>query len=417
MSAAVQVRGLSKAYTLGRRGPGDLRATLARAAGAPLRWLRGEEEPRPEPFFAVKDVSFDAAPGEVLGVIGPNGAGKSTVLKLLARITAPTAGEIRLRGRVASLLEVGTGFHPELTGRENIFLNGVLLGMTRGEVRASLDEIVAFAGVERFLDTPVKRYSSGMYVRLAFAVAAHLRSDILIVDEVLAVGDAAFQKKGLGKLRADADQGRTVIFVSHDLNAVARLCSRALLLQGGALAAEGPVTSVLRGYLSGALGESPHAVDFERRGACPGDNVARLLRVAVVDAEGHPGAPDPRRPFSVEVDYALLRPAPVTPLISLLDAEGYCLLSSAPGSPPEAPGRYRASVTFPGGWLAEGLFSLDLRLLSGGREPHVHEAGVLSFHVHDPVAQGDSEGWPGALRPRLSWEVRACPPVSARSRR
>ncbi|MCS6901508.1 MAG: hypothetical protein NZX77_17285, partial [Polyangiaceae bacterium] len=225
--------------------------------------------------------------------------------------------------------------------------------------------------------------------------------------EVLAVGDAVFQKKGLGKLRADADQGRTVIFVSHNLNAVARLCSRALLLQGGRVAAEGPVAPVLRKYLSGAFGESPHVIDFAGRGACPGDEVVRLLRVAVVTAEGEPGAPTPHCPFSVEVDYDLLRPAEVIPLLSLLDAEGYCLLSSAPGVVPGEPGRHCAVVTFPGGWLAEGLFSLDLRLLSSTGTPHVHEATVLSFYVHDPANLQVRATWPGALHPRLEWTWKA----------
>src|SRR5262249_22137041 len=198
-----------------------------------------------ESFWALRGVSFSVADGEVVGVVGRNGAGKSTLLKLLSRITAPTEGRIRLRGRVASLLEVGTGFHPELTGRENVFLNGAILGMTRAEITRKFDEIVAFAEVERFLDTPVKRYSSGMYVRLAFAVAAHLDPEILLVDEVLAVGDAAFQRKCLGRMSDVARGGRTVLFVSHNLGAVRSLCSRSLYLRSGSLAMDGPTNATL----------------------------------------------------------------------------------------------------------------------------------------------------------------------------
>jgi lipopolysaccharide transport system ATP-binding protein len=201
-----------------------------------------------ETFWALKDVSFTLEEGAVLGVVGRNGAGKSTLLKILSQITEPTSGEIEIRGRVASLLEVGTGFHPELTGRENVFLNGAVLGMSRREIKAKFDEIVAFAEVERFLDTPVKRYSSGMYVRLAFAVAAHLEPEILIVDEVLAVGDAAFQKKCLGKMSAVADCGRTVLFVSHNLGAVQRLCTRGLYLEKGRLEHAGSIESVIDAY-------------------------------------------------------------------------------------------------------------------------------------------------------------------------
>ena len=208
-----------------------------------------------EEFWALRDVSFQVAPGEVIGIVGRNGAGKSTLLKLLSQITEPTLGRIRLRGRVASLLEVGTGFHPELTGRENIFLNGAILGMSHSEVRQKFDEIVAFAEVEQFLDTPVKRYSSGMYVRLAFAVAAHLEPEILVVDEVLAVGDAQFQKKCLGRMDSVAQSGRTVLFVSHNMASIQRLCSRGLFLRAGTLVEDGPIASVIALYH--ALEESP----------------------------------------------------------------------------------------------------------------------------------------------------------------
>ncbi len=218
--------------------------------------MRIEPTQEDETFWAIKDLSFEVAPGEILGIIGPNGAGKSTLLKILSRITSPTEGRIELRGRVASLLEVGTGFHPDLTGRDNIYLNGTFLGMRKRETDRKFDEILDFAEVERFIDTPVKRYSSGMYVRLAFAVAAHLESEILLVDEVLAVGDANFQRKCLGKLDDIAQLGRTVLFVSHNLAAVQRLCKRAILLQNGRLADQGPVTNVVREYLRASAADT-----------------------------------------------------------------------------------------------------------------------------------------------------------------
>ena len=252
----ISVEKLGKCYAL--RTPaarsGLLRDTLGNALRNPLQAIRHATAGQPgqeEEFWALRDLSFTVRPGEVVGIIGRNGAGKSTLLKLLSRITDPTAGRITLRGRVASLLEVGTGFHPDLTGRENIFLNGAILGMTRGEIRQRLDEIVAFAEIEKFLDTPVKRYSSGMYVRLAFAVAAHLDPEILIIDEVLAVGDAAFQRKCLAKLQsATRDEGRTILFVSHNLASVRQLCSRALVLQAGQLVADAAPTEAIAHYMS-----------------------------------------------------------------------------------------------------------------------------------------------------------------------
>jgi lipopolysaccharide transport system ATP-binding protein len=231
-----------------------LRDAIVAAATSPLAWLnrRAGGAGATDDFWALRDVSFEVAPGEVVGIIGRNGAGKSTLLKILSRIVEPTTGRVTLDGRVASLLEVGTGFHPELTGRENVFLNGAILGMTRQEIRRKFDSIVAFAEVERFLDTPVKRYSSGMYVRLAFAVAAHLEPDILVVDEVLAVGDAEFQKKSLGKMHEVSRGGRTVLFVSHNMAAVQALCSRAIWLERGEVAASGPASAVVAQYLQGA---------------------------------------------------------------------------------------------------------------------------------------------------------------------
>src|SRR5437660_2183578 len=245
----IKVESLSKRYRIGTLGHTSLRDAVASAVRSPLRSLRGKNGSDENTIWALKDVSFEVEPGEVVGIIGRNGAGKSTLLKSLSRITKPTEGQVALKGRVGSLLEVGTGFHSELTGRENVFLNGAVLGMTRREIENKFDEIVAFAETEQFLDTPVKHYSSGMTVRLAFAVAAHLEPEILIIDEVLAVGDIAFQKKCLGKMNEVARAGRTILFVSHDLGGVNSLCERAILRHEGAIDRDGPTREVTDYYL------------------------------------------------------------------------------------------------------------------------------------------------------------------------
>src|SRR3954468_6940179 len=253
--SVISVENLSKRYVIGhqRDAQDGLRHALEEAFRNPYRWVmerKGKLQASREEFWALRDVSFEVEQGDVVGIIGRNGAGKSTLLKILSRITEPTTGRIRIGGRVASLLEVGTGFHQELTGRENIFLNGAILGMGRLEIKRKFDEIIAFAEIEKFLDTPVKRYSSGMYVRLAFAVAAHLEPEILIVDEVLAVGDAEFQKRCLGRRGEVAQEGRTVLFVSHNMQAVRRLCRTGILLEQGQIVAEGDAQSVVRRYLA-----------------------------------------------------------------------------------------------------------------------------------------------------------------------
>ncbi len=298
---AVEVAGLSKRFTLGRDDQFGYRTLRDAISG----WLR----PRPDAararqeLWALRDVSFEVAEGEALGIIGHNGAGKSTLLKILSRITEPNAGRARLWGRVSSLLEVGTGFHPELTGRENIYLNGAILGMRRSEVRRAFDDIVAFAEIERFLDTPVKRYSSGMYVRLAFAVAAHLTSEILIIDEVLAVGDAEFQRRCLGRMSAVAHSGRTVLFVSHNLQAVEDLCPRTLLLRQGQVEQLGPTRDVITRYLARRAGEAQW--DLEGFPDREGSGRARLLRLELlaVDAERVLEQVPFRGPFRVRLHY------------------------------------------------------------------------------------------------------------------
>jgi lipopolysaccharide transport system ATP-binding protein len=281
----IRAENIGKRYTLNHQGSsGGYRKfsdTLIQAAKAPLRWFQPASSPpqsSQEDFWALKDINFEIKQGEVVGIIGRNGAGKSTLLKILSRITEPTQGRITLNGRVASLLEVGTGFHPELTGRENIYLNGAILGMKKGEIKAKFDEIVAFAEVERFLDTPVKRYSSGMYVRLAFAVAAHLEPEILIVDEVLAVGDAEFQKKCLGKMQDVASGGRTVIFVSHNMAAISQLTKSAIVLSHGQIRFAGSTPTAIEHYMDVAVGASAVSFDVEylpRK--FQGNNSARLV--------------------------------------------------------------------------------------------------------------------------------------------
>ena len=279
----IAARNVSKAYRLGSIGATSLKEELARLW---TRARRRSSRPVVEDFWALRDVSFDVQPGEVVGIIGRNGAGKSTLLKILSRITAQTAGEIRLRGRIASLLEVGTGFHPDLTGRENIFLNGAILGMSKHEIRRKLDEIVGFAEIEPFIDTPVKRYSSGMYVRLAFAVAAHLEPEILIVDEVLAVGDLAFQQKCLGKMGNAARSGRTILFVSHNLPAIQNLCQRAILLDRGHVVGDGPSESIVREHV--ALNANFADVTLANRTDRNGTGLVRMSSVSFTDGAGAP---------------------------------------------------------------------------------------------------------------------------------
>jgi lipopolysaccharide transport system ATP-binding protein len=296
----VEVRHISKLYRIGGIGPMSLRETAEqiisklRTNGNGAKPVKAERQipaqragPTPNTFWALKDITFDVQPGEVIGIIGRNGAGKSTLLKVLSRITEPTSGEAILRGRVASLLEVGTGFHPELTGRENIFLNGAILGMKRVEIAQKFDEIVDFAGVEAFIDTPVKRYSSGMYVRLAFAVAAHLEPEILIVDEVLAVGDVDFQKKCVGKMGSVAKEGRTVLLVSHNIGLMETLCSHAVLMDEGSVISNGTTKQVVADYLSRSeMLNSGDLLDLPRD---TGTNLARLARVRILDAAGQAG--------------------------------------------------------------------------------------------------------------------------------
>jgi lipopolysaccharide transport system ATP-binding protein len=292
-ATSIEVRELGKQYKLGLRAASGqtFGERLVQLASAPWRRLRMLRETRSgnDLFWALRAIDFEVRPGEVLGIIGRNGAGKSTLLKILSRVTEPTEGWARLRGRVASLLEVGTGFHPELTGRENILLNGAILGMRRTEIARKFDEIVAFAEVDQFLDTPVKRYSSGMRVRLGFAVAAHLDPEILIVDEVLAVGDAAFQKKCLGKMKTVGHAGRTVLFVSHNMTAVRNLCTRAILLDGGELCADGAPAEIVQQYLAGEVAVRPAPeMDLRQWPMRRGSGAARIVHAALRDVDRRP---------------------------------------------------------------------------------------------------------------------------------
>lgn len=301
---------LSKQYHIGgvRASYKTFREALVEMAQAPVRRLlsvvRGQASTEhTEPIWALRDVSFEVKQGEAVGIIGRNGAGKTTLLKILSRITRPTAGYAEIRGRVGSLLEVGTGFHPELTGRENIFLNGAILGMRRNEIKRKFDDIVAFAEIEKFIDTPVKHYSSGMYVRLAFAVAAHLEPEILLVDEVLAVGDAAFQRKCLGKMSSVAGEGRTVLFVSHDMAAVQSLCSRVLLIEGGQIAADGAPLAVIGRYTS-QVQAGNGIFDLTQHPRAGGNGRVRIEQVRVVDGNLRPTAAVPMgSKIGFEIDY------------------------------------------------------------------------------------------------------------------
>jgi ABC-type polysaccharide/polyol phosphate transport system ATPase subunit len=358
MARAVEVHRLGKRYRLGEDFAPYL--TLRETLATTLR-RRGGSRPTTD-LWALSEVSFSLDEGEVLGVVGRNGAGKSTLLKLLARITEPTAGLVRTRGRVGALLEVGTGFHPELTGRENIYLNGAILGMSSSEIARRFDEIVEFAGVERFLDTPLKRYSSGMSLRLAFAVAAHVEPAIVVVDEVLAVGDAEFQRKCLGKMSALRHAGRTVVFVSHDLGAVRELCPRAIWLDRGTIQAHGPVDEVVDRYLRSGLEGGTH-VEFETGGG----GTVELRSASVVDEDGVPlDAPRRDEPFRVRVAFRSHRRLPnLDVAITLQNEQGVTVLDEAwsdtrqPAPHGGAAGDYEVAVTIPP-VLAAGEYTVSV---------------------------------------------------------
>jgi lipopolysaccharide transport system ATP-binding protein len=417
MPAAIVADDLSKRYVIGElhSAYGTLRDSLA-AFGR--RAVRREHTGKGQELWALKDVTFEVPQGQVLGIVGRNGAGKSTLLKILTRITTPTSGHAEIRGRVGSLLEVGTGFHPELTGRENVYLNGSLLGMKRREIAAKFDEIVGFAGVERFIDTPVKRYSSGMYVRLAFSVAAHLEPEILIVDEVLAVGDAEFQRRCLGRMADISESGRTVLFVSHNMEAVSRLCDRAILLNEGQVVQQGPSTEVVAGYLQSGLGLTSERAWPDA--SQPGDDVVRLRAARVVDERGvRLDAADVRQSVGIEIAFRVLRPGrQLFPKIKVLDGRGDIAFNALDTHPrwlePADPGDYVSTAWIPGNLLNEGLMTVQMAICeptAGGIEHHVREEAI-AFHVHDP-GEGDSARgrhggqWHGAVRPLLDWTLRS----------
>jgi len=423
---AIRATGLGKRYQLGtRRTPySTLRETLAGCMRRPwerFRSLAGQTA-EAEAFWALRDVDFEIAPGEVVGIIGRNGAGKSTLLKVLSRITEPTTGRLEISGRVASLLEVGTGFHPELTGRENIHLNGAILGMRRAEIKSRFDQIVEFSEVGPFLDTPVKRYSSGMYMRLAFAVAAHLDPEILIVDEVLAVGDATFQKKCLGRMGEVARGGRTVLFVSHNMHSVTRLCTRGLLMSQGTVAATGPIHGIVQQYLSD--GTHCPAQRSWTPATAPGDAVARLCSARVFQT-GQATAPtaDIRRPVHVEMTYDVLQSGRVlVPNFHFHNSDGVCvfvLLGWQHAQASRDPGRYRSVVQIPGNLLAEGTLSVGLSLTTlSPVTAHFWAPEALAFEVVDTLDGGSARGpyggdFPGAVRPICDWQTERVPETEA----
>ncbi|HMA34035.1 MAG TPA: ABC transporter ATP-binding protein [Chloroflexia bacterium] len=422
---AINVKGLSKQYRIGsqqQRSYKTLRDTLADAAGAPWRAVRAIARPDPARparadnlFWALRDVSFDIQQGEVVGIIGRNGAGKSTLLKILSRITSPTSGYGEIHGRVASLLEVGTGFHPELTGRENISLNGAILGMKRTEIARKFDEIVAFAEVEKFIDTQVKYYSSGMYLRLAFAVAAHLEPEILLVDEVLAVGDARFQRKCLDKMQDVGQQGRTVCFVSHNMPAITRLCPRTILLDDGRVLRDGPSHQVVSTYLNSGIGTMA-ARTWPDPAKAPGNDIVRLRAVRVRSEDGSvTEAMDIRQPIGIEMEYEVLTPGQVlVPNYHVFNEEGVYLFVSGDVDPtwrrqPRPAGRYTSTAWIPANLLAEGTILVGAAISTLEPETvHFYERDAVAFHVVDSLdggsARGDYAGHiPGVVRPLLQW--------------
>jgi homopolymeric O-antigen transport system ATP-binding protein len=425
MNPIIRAANVAKQYQLGSSQNSfvTLRDTVAEVVRAPLKRLRASH--KAETVMALRDVSFKVEAGEVLGIIGRNGAGKSTLLKILARITEPSSGRIDLYGRVVSLLEVGTGFHPELTGQENIYLNGAIMGMSRAEIRRKFDEIVAFSEIEEFIDTPVKRYSSGMYLRLAFAVAAHLDPEILLVDEVLAVGDARFQRKCLDKMESVHQSGRTVLFVSHNMPAVTRLCPRTILLENGTISFDGPSHEAVHIYL-GSGSRTNAAREWKNLADAPGNEVVRLRAVRVRSEDGQLCETiDIRLGVAVEMEFEVLQGGHLlAPTFRFINLEGVCVFTAIDHDNewhrrPRPEGRFVTTAWIPGNFLSEGtlIISASIATLEPARV-HFHERDIVAFHVIDSLegnaARGDYAGpMPGIVRPLLNWTSEFVPANSA----
>ncbi|MBA2490231.1 MAG: ATP-binding cassette domain-containing protein [Gammaproteobacteria bacterium] len=430
---AIEVKGLCKRYRIGLKEERheNLASALVDFVKSPLRNYRQYrslydfsdispekmDEDSDDVIWPLKNISFNVHEGEVVGVIGRNGAGKSTLLKILSKITPPTVGEVRLKGRISSLLEVGTGFHNELTGRENVYLNGTILGMRKREVDRKFDQIVEFSGVEKFLDTPVKRYSSGMRVRLAFAVSAHLEPEILIIDEVLAVGDADFQRKCLDKMQDVGQQGRTVLFVSHNMNAITRLCGRVILLEDGRVSMDGPAHDVVSHYMSSGAGLSPEKV-WPDLGTAPGDQVVRVVGVRIKSEDGQIRRwVDIHKPIVIEMEYEVLEGGH--------DFATYCNIFNEVGvkictsidrdsgwhNRPRPVGRYISRVRIPSDLLNEGLLYITpviKNLRSKLRHFYMREAVGIQV-VEGVKEESDKSGFAanlgGVIRPHWPWET------------
>jgi lipopolysaccharide transport system ATP-binding protein len=434
MSTVIKLENISKQYRLGLIGTNTLKGDLQRwwynVRGLPDPTLMiGQENSlktgdfkneQPDDYvWALKDINFEIKQGEVLGIIGKNGAGKSTLLKLLSRVTAPTTGEIKVKGRIASLLEVGTGFHPELTGRENIFLNGAILGMTKAEIRSKLDEIIDFAGVTKYIDTPVKRYSSGMYVRLAFAVASHLEPEILIIDEVLAVGDAEFQKKAIGKMQdVSRSEGRTVLFVSHNMAAVSNLCEKSLILQNGSILDIGGTKNIIEQYITlgnKKLGEVlKDNIKYRQKCTKAHFNAIRLIsKGKVSDSFGIGEEIQIELEYIVNIDGSIIYPS-----IHLLDNFGICIFATANFNSansakdiffnkPLQTGLYKTSCSIPANFLNDKSYKVSAYLVPEVAAEMAMAEEVLTFDILDTgeMRKEFSGGWIGQIRPKMKWKT------------
>ena len=411
----IAVENLSKRYRLGLMGLGSLRHDINRM------WhrVRGKSDPyakigevndraqvgTSDYVWALRDVNFNVQKGEILGIIGKNGAGKSTLLKILSKITQPTEGSVKMKGRIASLLEVGTGFHPELTGRDNIYLNGTILGMTRREVSRKLEEIVEFAGIAKYIDTPVKRYSSGMIVRLGFAVAAHLDPEILIVDEVLAVGDAAFQKRAIGKMKdVTKEDGRTVLFVSHNMQSVRMLCNRALLMHNGGIAFDGSVDETIHQYIAKAF-KPNHTCFHPEKASAPGNNKIRLRRAELLHAEDQPL--NVTMPFKFIFEFWNEIPGEDINLsMSLFSVRGECVFNVVTPSRTLQKELVTSTCLVPANLLNDGEYTIKLLFVKDTTQVVFAIDELLTFKVADAGRDGFWHGkWEGAVRPKLDFDL------------